>query len=183
MLVTTVTQSAIQRPQTASSTPAPAPAPAAPSDSVDLSGLGGLPKVLVTVGEGLARLGPWGGAALGAGCGVLIQGGISGGFLMPALCAFLIGSDGAKARAGSQAMNGGLSAVQKALEQNKPCTPAPGAASAVTIAACIAELSLGFQFGLPGMALAVPAMLGTAYVMGRAAGQAESFVARQAYQT
>ncbi|MEW6284132.1 MAG: hypothetical protein AB1758_36295, partial [Candidatus Eremiobacterota bacterium] len=152
-----------------------------PADSIDLSGLKGLPRVLMTVGDGLAKLGPWGGAAAGAGMGFLIQGGANGIFL-PAICAFLIGMDGNKARNGAEVLKQGPDAIMKAAELRQDFTPARGTASAVTIAACCAELAVGFSFGTAGLIVAIPAMLGTAYAMGRAASQAEGYVLEQAVQ-
>lgn len=166
-------------PQRASaSTP---PAAGAPTDKVDLSGLQGLPKFLVKTGEVMAKLGGWGGAAVGAGLGLAIAGGPSGGLLLPVLSAFLIGSDCAKARQGQQNLDKGAAGMLDAAARGEAVTPARGAASAVTICACMAELAAGFTLGgLPGLLVAMPAMLGTAYVMGRAGAQAESAALSQA---
>ncbi len=173
-----------QLPVRASTTnPAPANPPSAPADAIDLSGLTGLPKVLQKTGEGLAKIGGWGGAALGAGLGVVAQGGLSGGWLMPALSAFIIGTDAAKARRGQETLEQGSGAVVNAFRNRQEFTPARGAASALTVCACVAEMAAGYAIaGLPGMFVAMPAMLGTAFVMGRAAGQVEEAVLSQALQ-
>jgi hypothetical protein len=167
-------------PQRASA-PATQTPPQQPTDQIDLSGLQGLQKFLVKTGEGMAKIGGWGGAAVGAGLGVAINGGLSGGLFLPVITAFLIGTDCAKARQGAQNLDKGAAGLLEAAGRGEAITPARGAASAVTICACMAELAAGYTLGgLPGLLVAMPAMLGTAYVMGRAAGQAESYVLDQA---
>lgn len=172
-----------QRPAVASTTSA-AQTPAQPADAVDLSNLKGLPSLLNKTGEGMAKLGGWGGALVGGGLGILGQGGLHGGFMMPLLGAFLIGTDCAKARQGSENLKKGGSAIMDAALKGQAITPARGAASAVTIVACVGELAAGFALaGLPGMFIAMPAMLGTAYVMGRAASVADNEALTQAMKS
>lgn len=169
-------------PQRASTTSAAQQAPQQPADKVDLSGLTGLPKLLVKTGEVMAKAGGWGGAALGGGLGLLVQGGLQGGFLLPALSAFLIGTDCAKSRQGQHNLDKGAQGLIEAASLGQAVTPARGAASAVTIVASCAALGVGMGVaGLPGLILAVPAMLGTAYFAGKAAGQAEQYALNQAY--
>lgn len=142
----------------------PAPAPAAqpaPADKVQLSGGG---KALLATGNGLAKIGGFGGLAAGAGAGVLLNLALGGGGLtFPVMGALALGWLAADAHGAKNALAAGVASPEyqqraHAHRSLTPIAPAAHLASAV-IGTTAMGLGLGLVGGTPGLLLGVGAAL------------------------
>lgn len=171
---------------------APVPSPAAPSvqDQVSVGTstpapsrpqLSGLGKAADVAGSGLARLGLFGGLALGAGLGLagaLVLG--MPGLALPLVGGALLGFEGADAHAAQQALQQGASspAFQDRVKQNRSRTPLTAGSHILSVAASSAAfgIGLGVVGGGAGMIVSVAGSLALSAAILLAASKAEKAV-------
>lgn len=171
----------------ATSAPAAAPPkPRASADTVTLSSgpttapvrLSGIAKGVQALGNGLARVGLFGGLAIGAGIGLgagLALGTV--GMALPLLGGALIGFEAADAHAAGQALSQGTSspAFLERQNKNRSLTPATAGAHIATVAGGLAAFGagLGLVGGVGGMLAGVGGTLALAGLFLHAGGRAE----------
>lgn len=177
-------QVSIGQPQVTVSTSAapaaapPAAPPAAPKAAPQLSGLG---KLLHATGNVMAKIGLFGGLAIGGGLGfaaTLAMGGT--GLALPLVGAVLLGFEGADAHAAQQALNAGPKSLeyQTRLSKNRSMTPMSSASHILSLAAGSAAFGLGLGVigGTTGMLVSVASSLALAGTVIFAASKAEKAV-------
>ncbi|MBM3465643.1 MAG: hypothetical protein FJX76_26430 [Armatimonadetes bacterium] len=147
--------------------PAQTPVTATPSiDDVKLSGAGSLIR---STGKGLAKIGGFGGLAIGAGLGLAagLALGFSG-FLLPVTGALTLGWLGADAKGAKNAIAAGVTSpqFQQRLRANRSSTPLSPASQLYMVggAALSMGLGLGVLGGTAGLLVGVAgALVTTAY--------------------
>lgn len=162
---------------------APHPPVGGPLDQLQNGGgekLGLLPRAVLAAGKGMAKLGGWGGAGVGLAFGLAVNAASGGGgILLPILGAFLYGSDASNAKRAMTRLEGGVS---ENITKDARMVSSAGA-SALLYPSIFGEMGLAFSLAggavLPALLVGVPLMLGTAFVLGKAAHKAAAHLAAQ----
>jgi hypothetical protein len=141
----------------------------------------GLARMVAGTGNALAKMGLFGGLAIGGGLGLAATFALgASGLAIPLVGAALLGFEGADANAAQQALTQGISspAFQERAAKNRSMTPATAGAHLLSLVAASGAfgLGLGAVGGLGGMAVGVVGSLLLAGAVLHASSKAEKAI-------
>lgn len=163
----------------ASTPPTTTPTPSSdPEDQIVLSDLTPGEQLVYQTGRGLARLGTWGGAALGVG-GMALAG---GGPLGMGAGALLGGLYGSEARSATAVLDAGKASVKTAIEENRKFNPAKAGADLLGVVSLVTVFTLADTLigGWPGAIVGAGLGFGAMVALDRQAEAVESRIRQQA---